>query len=99
VHETGLIFLDYSHLDVAEGGGQYPPWTVGEIRALAREWKKAEPIWKRVKTLIDYIDARPGERLVQLAGIICGDREARIETCVRRYRGRRLVEVFSGVNE
>lgn len=96
---TGIYWLDVSHMDIAESGGTYPMWTIGEIRALAREWQRAEVIWERIKRLADYIDANPANRVWLLLAVLSGNPDAREE--VTRYkpgtrRPRTLAEVWHG---
>jgi hypothetical protein len=83
---TGIYWLDVSHMDISESGGSYPMWTIGEIRALAREWKQAEVVWERIKRLADYIDANPANRVWLLLAVLSGDPDARDE--VTRYKAR-----------
>lgn len=75
---TGYRWLDYSHIMVEEVGG-YPPWHIDEIRALAREWKRTQPVWERLKAIIEHVDARPTERLPLLGGALCGEKQARLQ--------------------
>jgi hypothetical protein len=81
---TGIFWLDVSHMDIDESGGSYPMWSIGEIRALAREWKKAEVVWERIKRLADYIDANPANRVWLLLAVLSGLPDAREE--VTRYK-------------
>jgi len=82
--DTGLFWLDNSHLDVMESGGSYPPWSIGEIRALAREWERAKPVWQRIEALADYIDIDPRPRVPLLLWILSGDAEAKASMLVRK---------------
>jgi hypothetical protein len=81
---TGIYWLDVSHMDINESGGSYPMWTTGEIRALTREWKKAEVVWERIARLADYIDANPANRVWLLLAVLSGNPDAREE--VTRYK-------------
>jgi hypothetical protein len=93
---TGLYFLDYSHLDVMEGGGYYPRWSVGEIKALAKEWNKAEPVWKRIKALAEMIDARPEYYVPLMLRVLSGEAEAKQLITKRKQRaGKTLAEVWN----
>jgi hypothetical protein len=93
---TGLYFLDYSHLDVLEGGGYYPRWSVGEIKALAKEWKKTEPVWKRIDALADMIDAKPEHYVPLMLRVLSGESDAkRLVTERKQKSGKTLAEVWS----
>lgn len=94
--DTGFFFLDHSHLEVSDAGGQYPYWTIWEIRALARDWQRAKPVWERIRALVDYVAHEPAIRLVTLAGIVIGDEQARMfASRIREREGKPLVEVLA----
>jgi hypothetical protein len=93
---TGLYWLDVSHEDMAESGSAYPMWSIGDIRALAREWQRAKVIWERIVRLVDYIDAQPADRLWLLLAVLSGNRDAKDD--VTRYKPqatRTLAEVWN----
>ncbi len=107
--ETGMWFLDHSDLDVMESGGFYPRWSVGEVRAIASEWKRAKPVWERIKALADTIDADREQYVPLVLRVLSGDLEAREMVTIRKPTKPRvkkpvvrtranmtLVEVFCG---
>jgi hypothetical protein len=106
---TGHSILDYSHMDINESGGYYPRWSLGEIRAITAEWRRAKPKWERIMRLADYIDEQPLSRVPLMLRVLTGDADARASLSERkpaRPRARRpvartrpnltLVEVFGG---
>lgn len=93
---TGNFWLDVSHVEISESGGAYPMWSIGEIRAIEREWQQAKPIWERIRLLLDYIDADPANRVWLLLGCLCGYKDARDEiTYPKARRAKTLVEVWN----
>ena len=94
--QTDLFFLDYSHLDVLESGGFFPRWSLGEIKALAKEWKKTEPVWKRIAALAAMIDAQPEHYVPLMLRVLSGDAAARQLITERKQKtGKTLAEVWS----
>ncbi len=92
--DTGLVFLDNSHMEVSEAGGEYPMWTIGEIRALEREWSKAKPVHDRIVALAEYVDQEPGARVPMLLRLLSGDADLRMSLVVYQARSKTLAEVF-----
>lgn len=82
-NRTGNCFLDYPPQVLFEGGG--PAWDVDEIKALAKLWKQAKLMWRRIDALIQYIDQKPVERLPLLARVLMRDREI-IDQITRRKK-------------
>jgi len=75
-----------------EDGYGYPQWDIDEIWSLAQMWTQAQPVWKRIKRLVDYVDAKPAVRAPLLAGALCGDEDTRQR--LSRPKPTRLVEVL-----
>jgi len=91
---TGSIFLDNAtsaHYDGAEN----PPWNVDEIEGLARDWKSAHPIVRRINEMRDYIDERPLERVPLMVRVLSRDREALREITLPVRREKMLCDVFA----
>ena len=93
-HRTGCLLLDYSSLDVKDGMGN-PPWNIDEIRGLAEDWKRGEPILEHVNALVDYI-GRDRSRLLDLGRAITGDSETRQRLSVPKRKGKTLAQIFTG---
>jgi hypothetical protein len=55
-------------------------------------WTQAQSVWKRIKRLVDYVDAKPAVRAPLLAGALCDDEAARQR--ISRPKPARLVEVL-----
>lgn len=91
--ETGSFFLDNNHLDIAESNGLYPRWTIGEIRAIEREWQRTRPRWESIVMLAKYIDEKALERVPVMLGVLSGDVKARAQ--VIRHKPKTLVEVWA----
>lgn len=91
-HDTGCSILDYSDDDVADGM-EPPEWNLDEIRGLAADWKHGEPMWKRIKALVNDVgDDRA--RLLDLGRLLVGDPEARRELSVVK-RTKTLAQIFT----
>lgn len=68
---TGNRWLDYTG-DLLNDGG-LPRWNLGELRSLAADWARTEPVYKRLKRLHKFINAKPRATLPLLAGALAGD--------------------------
>jgi hypothetical protein len=60
-HSTGFDWLDMTYDDM--DFGSYPQWNAGEIKALIALWKEAEPVFNRITSFREWVDANPAERL------------------------------------
>jgi hypothetical protein len=68
---TGFDFLDnYEYFDMMP-----PMWNVEEIRALERQWAKAEPFARRAWALRNLVDDEPDKYARTLALALLGDKE------------------------
>ena len=52
-HNTGNVWLDVGELSLMEGGG-YPSWSQEELAWLTETWREAQPVWARVRCLLDW---------------------------------------------
>jgi hypothetical protein len=92
-HDTRYQWLDVS---VSECDEEYnPPWTLDDIRFLARDWAKTAPVWKALHGFITWLDGAPGSRLPWLLLALTGDEKTRMKLSEpKRENGRTLAEVF-----
>ena len=57
------------------GFDAYPPMTLSDIRALAHQWREAEPLLKRINAFCKWTDADPA-RVGLIARVLAGDKDA-----------------------
>ena len=91
--DTGNMWLD-THPDDLDGS-YGPRWSIGEINALTRLWQQAEPIHNRARALLQYVDARPNDRLQLLYRVLRGEPQALAQVTAPKVT-RTLVDVFLG---
>lgn len=63
-HDTGNLWLDTT-VEMLEGS-YLPEMSTADIRFWAAEWRKAERIFRQIKTLENWLEADPANRLPQL---------------------------------
>lgn len=90
--DTGYQWLDLSPEDMDEGGN--PPWTLEDIRALTDDWEDAKRILRPLKRFIEWIDARPAERLPLVLAALTGDKAVR-EKLSAPVKAKTLIEVLA----
>ena len=74
--QTGNGFLDWDQYTLDENGfDAYPPMTLSDIRALAHQWREAEPLLKRINAFCKWTDADPA-RVGLIARVLAGDKDA-----------------------
>lgn len=90
--QTGWQWLDYGGDDEL---GDLPEWNMGEIRSLAADWKKCEPILDRITRFAKWVDADPIRHSL-LYDALAGERDALYAiTEPRPGRAKTLAEVFT----
>lgn len=75
---TDLPWLDVD-FESQDYGGPGPNWSVGNIRAMTRDWQKTKPVWDRIVKLAQYVDAKPRQRMPLLDGALRRDPAAMLQ--------------------
>lgn len=93
-------FCDISDVDVGTGDVEMPPWTLGDVQSLMRQWQEAQQIMGRANALARHIDQNPRARLPLLHGVLHRDRVAIEQVTVRKQvskqaHAKTLIEVLT----